>query len=707
MNTFLDSELEKHKYKNPSLQWEIMKIGIAELSQHFSKRKANERKAKRAEIEKKLRTQEKRLSCLNLKSAETVKTIQKVNSKIDQLKLELDQEQNHVIQGTLLRSGARYYEHGEKNTKYFFELEKRNARSRNMSSVYNSQNQLVTGTNEVLKVQADFYKELYKKDNTVKFNMVTPPEKKLSPEKKEELDRDITLEELGKALYQAKNSKAPGLDGIPADFLKVFFGKIKHLLLAVLKECFHCQRIFTSGRRGVISLIPQKNRDLRWVKNWRPIILLCADYKLFAKIISNRIKEVLQENIHSDQSAFLKGRNISDNIRRIIDTIDFCDRNKINSLLIQLDFEKAFDRVDYDSLERTMLYLGFGEKITNWVRILFSDFQLCTMNNGYLSPFFSPSRGLFQGNPFSCYGFIMIIELFAILVRSDKKIEGVKIGKLVSLLSIFADDLVLFIQNKGKVWYAVQEAIDCFEASSGLKINYDKSNIYRLGSARNSNARFYSRKKLQWSDGSIDALGVIVNTKKIVELNIDPILQKIENVLNTWKHRDLSLLGKILVINSLAASLLMYRLAVLPLIKEKYYKMYEQIIKKFLWNSTKAKIPFKILEGLKENGGLNLNNIRKRDIAMKANWVVRIKLDPLISEMANQSLDNPIGDLLWQTSLSKRDIQQIFPKFTFWRDVLEAWNEVQTSSVEKREEVLNSVIWYNSNIRIDKKVILF
>ena len=271
-------------------------------------------------------------------------------------------------------------------------------------------------------------------------------------------------------------------------------------MLDVFKECYVLKRIFSSGRCGTIVLIPKKNRDLRMVKNWRPIILLCADYKILAKVIANHFKVSLNAIIHYDQSGFLKGRSISDNIRKVIDTVRICDRKKLNAILISLDFKKAFDRVDYTALSSALKFLNFGPEIVGWIEVLYKDFSLCTMNNGYFSLPFIATRGLFQGNPFSCYSFLVIIEILAIKIRSNKQIEGVKIGSLIQLLSMFADDLSLFVSNKEKVWHAVRNMIEDYENISGLKVNYEKSTVYRPGSVRNTIARWYSKTKLSWAD---------------------------------------------------------------------------------------------------------------------------------------------------------------------------------------------------------------
>ena len=267
-------------------------------------------------------------------------------------------------------------------------------------------------------------------------------------------------------------------------------------------------------------------------------------------------------------------------------------------------------------------------------------------DNGHFSQFFKPTRGLFQGNPYSCYGFLIMIELFAIMIRKEKRIEGIHLGKMNSLLSLFADDLTLFITNKNRNWNLVQTQISKFERLSGLKVNYDRSVIYRLGSARRSNAMFYSENKMIWSDGNINILGIIVTEtdQQMIQKNFDPLFEKIEQIFKIWQARGLSLFGKCLISNTLAASILMYRITVLPLLEPKYYQKYNQLIQDFIWNGKKAKIPLTVLQGNKIEGGCSLFNLRNKDLAFKIGWVPKMLKNPLIGTLAENAIGIQIED---------------------------------------------------------------
>ncbi len=155
---------------------------------------------------------------------------------------------------------------------------------------------------------------------------------RVSEEGNLELSKALSLEELHKALRGMESGKAPGTDGLPVDFYKSFWSVLGEDLLAVLNESLAEGRLPLSYRRAVLTLLPKKG-DLTDIKNWRPVSLLCTDYKLLSKTLANRLTEVMEQVIHPDQSYCILGRSIFDNISFLRDFLDV-------SKLFNLDCEK-------------------------------------------------------------------------------------------------------------------------------------------------------------------------------------------------------------------------------------------------------------------------------------------------------------------------------------------------------------------------------
>ena len=197
------------------------------------------------------------------------------------------------------------------------------------------------------------------------------------------------------------NNKTPGTDGFPTEFYTFFFQDFGQYLLSSFQHSFQNGRLSLDQRCGIINLIPKKDKDPLYLDNWRPISILNTDYKIIAKCLALRLKKVLQEIINSDQTGFLPGRYIGENIRLVLDMIDFTNTTNLPGLIFLADFEKAFDILEWDFLLQTLHFFGFGQDFITWIKVMYSDIKSCVLNNGHTSELFSLHRGLRQGCPLS------------------------------------------------------------------------------------------------------------------------------------------------------------------------------------------------------------------------------------------------------------------------------------------------------------------
>ena len=382
VNQILDETDNMSANIQPEQQWEIVKDRVKQFSINYARN----------------RTNDERIAVSQL--SEYISHTEDVYDQLDQegLKLlntskeELDELMKKRIRGVMFRSKAKWYVEGEKNTKYFYNLEKSRYNAKVCTRVINSAGQEISGQEDVLLAQAEFYQELYTSDRMCTFELHNQLENRLEGESVGTLEDQITDAEITDAVRGMKNGSCPGSDGLPAEFYKVFWTKIRRKLLSALTASFREKKLYGSTRMGILNLIPKGEKDTRFLKNLRPITLLNTDYKILEKTIANRMTPCLSELIHEDQKGFLPNRKIAANIRRILDIVEETQApgQEQEGLIMSCDFLKCFDRIEIVAVIKSMEYFGFSRILTDWVEIMYSGFELRIQNNGHFSPKFVP-----------------------------------------------------------------------------------------------------------------------------------------------------------------------------------------------------------------------------------------------------------------------------------------------------------------------------
>ena len=157
-----------------------------------------------------------------------------------------------------------------------------------------------------------------------------------------------------------KRGKSPGDDGFTWEFYNCFFDILGQDLVDCFNASYNAGEMSISQRRGVITLIPKEDSDLSSLNNWRPITLLNVDYKIAPKVIAKRIEKVLSLLVSPDQTGFIKGGYIGENISLINDILEQTRTQNIPGILLQLDFQKAFDTIEGKFIQRTITLFNFG-----------------------------------------------------------------------------------------------------------------------------------------------------------------------------------------------------------------------------------------------------------------------------------------------------------------------------------------------------------
>ena len=267
---------------------------------------------------------------------------------IAEKQIQLQNIRDKRMEGVLLRSKARYIAEGEKVTKYFCNMEKINFVSKTMSKLVKQDGTVINKKEEIEEEANGFYEQLYKKRNVqgCEISDLVRERPQLSQEEANPIEGELNYKEAGRILKHMANLKSPGSDGFTVEFFKFFWGKIGHLVVRALNASFRKGELSTVQKEGIIICLPKGDKPREYIKNWRPISLLNVVYKIGSACIAARIKTVLPKLVSEDQTGFMSGRYIGDNLRLIYDIIAHLDSNNLPGLLLNIDFEKAFDSLD-------------------------------------------------------------------------------------------------------------------------------------------------------------------------------------------------------------------------------------------------------------------------------------------------------------------------------------------------------------------------
>ena len=684
----------KERKLDPQQLWEHIKLTIIHSAQVLSRKISSEIKL----IENQLREGISKLQEEHDLSEGDTDLLERSIADLESL-------MSKKAQGAIMRSKARWYNEGERSSKYFFALEKSRSGGKNISVLINDENKEITNPAEILAEMSKFYSSLYTSDPQVVFNETNQEEIKINANERNSLEGLITINELTAAAKELNRNKAPGTDGLPIEIYIVYWNRIKNILLEALNHAYSTGKLHNSALQGVISLIPKAGKDLRYIRNLRPITLLNTDYKLLEKCLANRLKPVLVSIINEDQKGFMADRRINNNIRRILDAVIYCESHDKPITVLSIDAEKAFDRVEIPALTGAMKYFGIGDSFQKWTQICFKDAEAMVINFGYTSKKFKVTRGVKQGGCCSAFYFLLLVEVLANKLRNSEKIVGLDINGVSKLLGQFADDLDLYLWGEKSNIQEALRIVQSFQNSSGMKINIGKSSLLRLG--QNKNNLDLDIKEVE----QVNVLGVeilsYIDDNKLLEINYSKTIEKTKAILKQWQGRKLSLLGKVLVINALVGSLFVYKMTVLPPIPDKYVKMLNDELNLFLWNGNRPKIPLQILQLPKKCGGAGLVDFRRKDVSLKFSWIKNILSDSFVEHIAYSNINFTLKNKIWECNLRREDVESLNIKNSFWRAVLEAWCELNYSKFVPPDEYPYQFIWYNSHIRINNKPCFF
>ena len=190
-------------------------------------------------------------------------------------------------------------------------------------------------------------------------------------------------------------------------------------------------------------------------------------YKILTKVLANRLKVALPELIKADKIGYVSSRGCFENIRLISDMIEFCKMKNHPCIILVVDFEKAFDSINWTFLKHVLQKYGLGKNFQKWIATLYSEIESCVSNNGHMSSFFKLSKGVRQGCPISALLFLLVVEVLAIILQHSEELTGIIVGQTEICLCMFADEMIMFLYNLESV-KVVMEIFEEFDRYAGI-----------------------------------------------------------------------------------------------------------------------------------------------------------------------------------------------------------------------------------------------
>ena len=579
----------------------------------------------------------------------------------------------------------------EKPTKFFFAMEKKVGLNSQIKVLKLKDGTISHDDQEIISEFKYYYKNLFNSSPSLPDTLSSsthsldflPFVDQISDEEKDLVNAPFTMEELEEVFLQIKEKRnaSPGLDGLTFNFYLMLKDLLAPFLLNMFNFMLTSNFCPFSFKQSVIKLIPKeiKEGDTHETKDFRPISLSNCDFKIFSKMINNRLIS-LSDSIISQNQTGLPGRSIFSNILFMKDVLSesipvfpsqgsYSASSSFSSGLappynvFSIDFTKAYDTVNREFVFNLLQKANFGNMARIIKNNLFVGTQTQICCNGLISPAFSTTSGLKQGDPSSPW-------LFCLTVQPLLKLLHEKFGLLSTA---YLDDIAIFFNNVHHV-QEILVALEHFGIASGLKINIKKSGIL-LSKSNLNNVILISQLFNDRNDKvpplihnflylgcPISSSPSISDTNVFIQNYWKERFDKSVSILNQWKkHHNLSLKGKVLVWNALIVSRFIHAGLIFS-VPNGVIKDLDSLLKDFLWSDKthclsldKLALPF-------DQGGLNLIILTDHLKTLKISFLKKLLSLPssdlsLHSHLAHMTFQLLHKSLFSSSSLSSKSPQ--------------------------------------------------
>ncbi|KAL8463730.1 hypothetical protein ACS0TY_034404 [Phlomoides rotata] len=534
------------------------------------------------------------------------------------------------------KAKGNYLNLGDRNTKFFHRMVKRNAAKNHIHSITKSDGTLTSSHLELAKAFTEYYEELF---GTVVPCSPTNPNVFLEGYRLSEADASVLIRpvlhtDVKEALFAIDDDKAPGPDGYSSHFFKKSWNIVgEHVTDAVL-EFFNNGKILKQFNSTIISLIPKTDHSPT-VSDFRPIACCNVIYKIITKIIADRLGTVLPTLVDHAQVAFTKGRNITENIFLAQELLRGYARKRTSPrCTLKVDLRKAYDTISWEFLENVLHGLGFPLVFANWIMECVSTPSYSIAINGSSEGFFQGKRGIRQGDPMSPGLFLICMEYLSRLIHMNTKDSNFNFHPKCDKVGIthlaFADDLMLFSRGDYLSVKILIDTLDNFKSVSGLTINTSKSCIFTAGIHGYDLDAIMSLVNYPTGTLPVKYLGIPLAAQRLNVVHYAPLVDRIASYINAWTANCLSYAGRLQLIQSVVQGVECFWLQCFPLPSAIISRIYS-LCRLLLWGKKRPPVSWSSVCLPKEEGGLGIRDIKiwNQALLAKVLWSIHNKADSL------------------------------------------------------------------------------